>query len=395
MRKAAAWLLLFTIFLAACSRSKAPPPAAGNPAGGAKPLPDGPDLTAVKGPYELSLEELEKGLLRYLSQGEGGVAERLNALYDRWGLRPQDDYPRLAERDLNGDGRAEVVTALNGAGGITGTGALFVIYQRDGELAIDRSGEGDRPGVGLVAVADLAGDHGLEIIWSSTQAGAHTTHTSALVSRWEPGHFRTLSDYMEISYAKLSLEGKDLLLSGGLIGSAGAGGAQRARTDRYRWVDNSFRLVDRVFVESPLAYHRLQDGIAAETFGRKDQAEQAFREAMAEDRALPQEGLVPPEKMGEFTQAVRSFARFRLGALLMQEGRPGEAQEALAGGSGPFAGLTEALAGAGERAAGCTDAEAWVRQNPAFLEALASPYGYANPAWQPEDLCGPLPPFGS
>ncbi|MFZ5824565.1 MAG: FG-GAP repeat domain-containing protein [Bacillota bacterium] len=390
MRRAAVWLLAFTVLLSACARPKSPPPAPPEPtpapppaASAPKEPPPGPDLMALAGPYELGLAELQAGLVRYLSQGDGSLAERLERLYDHWNLRPQDDHPRLAEADLDGDGSAEVVTALNGEGGITGTGALFVIYRRGGEIVVERSDDDGLPGVRLFDVADLTGDGDPEIAWSSTQTGAHTAHTRVLVSRWKQGRFEPLPGEMEIANARLSREGRDLLLSGGLVGSAGAGSAQRARTDRYRWSDAAFRLVDRQFAASPFAYHRLQDGIVAESFGRAADAERAFREALEPDRAALGDGMVPPEKRAEFSGAVRAFARFRLGLLLREAGTGDPAA--------PFAGLVQTLASAPDRAGACKAAEEWARQHPAFLEALASPYGYANPAWQPEDLCGPLP----
>lgn len=400
MRKTAAWLLTLTLLLTACAKSTSPPPATGPepdsapPVQQPAPVPEAPDLAAMDGPHGLSLAELEAGLVRYLSQGEGSVAERLNALYDRWGLNPQDDYPRLAEADLDGDGQVEVVTALNKADRVFGTGALFIIAEKDGAVVVKRSAEADLPGVRLFTVADLAGDDRPEIVWTSSHSGAHTIITRVLVSRWEDGHLVPLPGQMVISFARLALDGRDLVLSGGLIGSVGAGQAQRARTDRYRWVDGEFQLVDRRYTESTHGYHRLQDGIVAETFGHIDEAEQGYREAMAPDRLPFPEHSLNEGTATDFGEGVRAFARFRLAALLMQEGQADEAGEVLAGAVGPFAGLSEALAEAGGREPGCRAAERWVRENPAFLEALASPIGYANPTWQPEDLCGPLPQTG-
>ncbi|MFZ5814618.1 MAG: hypothetical protein ACOY93_04890 [Bacillota bacterium] len=401
MRKPAAWMLLLLLLLTACSRAKgpapepapqptpAPPPAVEQPA--PAPLPPGPDLMAVDSPYELSLPELEQGLLRYLSRGDGSIADRLNRLYDHWGLRPLDEYVRLVEADLDGDGTAEVVTALNGGGGLTGSGALFVIHRRDGAPAIDRS-ETVLPGVRLFGVADLAPAQGPELIWSSTQAGAHTPTTRVIVSHWEPGRVTDLpGGEMETSFARLQVAGGDLLLTGGTVGSAGAGLAQRARTDRYRWTDGAFRLVDRRFAGSDLAYHRLLDGILALSYQREAEAERAFAEAMDPSRPALRADMVPPESMEGFTEAVRTFARLRLGALRFTQGRPDEARQVLTAATGPFRGLAEALASTGD----CQAAQEWARQNPAFLEALNSPYGYANPIFQPEDLCGPLPPLFS
>lgn len=382
------WLLTGTLLLTACgSRPAAEPPQSpqspqpSQPSQPAPAAPAAPDLARVSAPGELEFGPLVAGLERYLAQGEGSPAQRLTGLYQRWGLRPLEQHRLLVEADLDGDGETEVVTALNGSGSVVGMGHLLVIDRREGQVVIDRPGGEPLSGAALIQVLDLTGDGQPEIVASSTAVGAHTAHTELLVYRWQPGRFERLPGAMVTSNARVAVEGEDLLLAGGMVSSVGAGAAQRLRTDRYRWVTDSFRLVDQQFAPSSYGYHRLIDGIAADTYGRKGEAETAFREAMEEGReVLPgaEPGLAP---------AVRTFARFRLAALLQQEGRGEEAAQVGAGASGPFAGLTATLA------EGCGAAERWVEENPAFLEALNSPQGYNNYLWQPPDICGPLPPL--
>lgn len=395
LRKAAAWLLMASLALSACSRSSAPSaPVEPAPPAPVEPVPQGPDLSALKDPHELPFDELLQELERYLSQGEGSLAEKLGRLYAQWDLKATDrQRTPFVEADLNGDGKAELVTALRGKGGITGQGSLLVITEQDGRVVIDRPGGEPVMGAALFRVLDLTGDGAPEIIWISTTVGAHTAHSSVLVSRWQPGRIENLPGSMVTSYLRLEVEERDLLLIGGIIGSVGAGGVQRVRTDRYRWTEDEFRLVDRRFEDSPLAYHRLMDGIVAESHGRKAEAETAYREATEEGREVLMPGGVEAEQEEALAQAVRAFARFRLGAFLLQEGRPAEAKQVLAGAAGPFAGLPGALADAADRTAGCQAAERWAEATPSFLEAMASPFGYAKPEWQPADLCGDLPPI--
>lgn len=352
-----------------------------------------PDLGAVGSPADLEFGALVRGLEGYLAQGDR--FQRLGQLYERWGLKARGEYVLLAEADLDGDGRTEAVTALNGAGGLTGLGSLLVISEQDGRVLIDRPAGEPVPRAALFGVADLTGDKQPELIWSHTELGAHTATTSVHVSRWEPGRVESLPGQMLSTNMRLELEGKDLLLIGGTIGSAGAGGVQRERTDRYRWTGDSFRLADMQFAPSPLGYHRLIDGIAAETHGRKADAESAYRDVIEESRPTTAPGLVPPEQEAPFGQAVRAMGRFRLAAFLLADGRGQEARAVAAGAAGPFAGLLEPLARGEEPAAVCRAAEAWAQEHPAFLEGLASPFGYAKPVWQPADLCGPLPPLVS
>lgn len=390
-RYTAAALLLAAALAAGCAgRATAP-------GGSAGPGPKEPDvgqsqvqdLERVADPSSLNTEELRAGLEKYVNKSEKPASERLADLFDRWGLKPVGDRIPLAEADLNGDGTPEVVTALVGQGpSVTGKGALFVLYRAGDGWQVDRSDE--VPGPALHAVADLTGDGLPEIIWSSTDAGAHTSFSTVLVSTWKPGALENLPGSLAMASMELAVEGQDLLLRGGLIGSVGAGEVQRVRTDRYRFDGEQFRLVDRRYAVSDYGYHRLVDGILAEEFGRMDDARQAFREAMEPGRAPLKAGLVPAEWEGRFGDAVRAYAAVRLALNVGLSSA--EAQQVLAGAEGAYAGLAGAVKAAGDEAEACQAAAAWAEANPEFLEALNSPEGYAHPHWLPADLCGPLPP---
>jgi len=397
MRKAVASLLLLMLVAAGCSRPRtveqpAPVVEPPTPAVETPPTPDGPDLMAVQSPFELTIDELRRGLVRYLSQGEGELADRLSALYDRWQLATPENYVRLVEADLDGNGTAEVVTALNGSGSLTGVGQVFVITRANGAVAVEPVSGEPLEGVGLFAVTDLTGDAQREMIWTSTHVGAHTPTTELFLSRWRPGQSEVLPGAISMASARVELEGNELVLTGGMIGSVGAG-PQRSRTERYRWTGERIELVDQRYASSTLGYFRLIDGIVAERFAHVDEAARAYRDAMA-DAEPNLEGVVEPDMRAGFVAAVRAFARFRLGALLLAQGQGEEARRVLVGEAALFAELPALMAEAGEREAGCKAAEAWANTNASFLEALNSTFGYAQPRWQAVDLCGPLPATG-
>lgn len=365
------------------------PPALEPTTVGAEPA---PDLEQVEDPAVLNTDELQAGLRWYLNKDDRPAAEKLTELLNRWGLQPVGDRLPQAEVDLDGDGTAELVTALTGAGAnMTGRGALFVIYRQGGNWQVDRGEE--VPGPALHGVADLTGDGRPEVIWSSTDAGAHTSFTTLFVSTWKPGQLEMLPGSLSMAGMELQVDGRDLVLTGGLINSVGAGPAQRSRTDRYRFDGEQFRLVDRRYAESPYGYHRLIDGIVAEEFGRTEEARQALREAAEADRPALGEGMVPPEWEDRFAAAVRTYARVRL-ALSLPPSDP-LARQVLREVTGPYAGLAHAVLGTSGKEAACQAAAAWAESNPEFLEALNSPYGYAHPNWLPTNLCGPLPSDGT
>ena len=378
-------------------------PAPSAPQPGAQPAPPaGPDLLAQTAQHKLSPDEMQRGLLRYLNQGEGTPVARLDALFQKWGLKPSASARLYTEADLRGDGQTEVIATLKSDNPTTGPGALFVIYKQDGHWAVDRTPRTDLPGVDLLTVAPLTGDNRQVIVWSATGLAANSPPTRYFFSVWQPGGITNLpgSGDPYMVYPRLAIEGKDVVLRGGLMGSAGSGVAQRARIDVWRFTDGAFKLADRAFDPHPESYFRLEDGIVAEQFGHAVDARSAYGDATEPSRAVAPDAFFPPSQ-GDLTQlrqrlgqAVGSFARFRAGLLALDKGDKAGADAVLSGDSGPFAGLTGALQRAGQRAAGCASAEAWAQANPDFLKALNSPFGFGKVTWKPEELCGPLPlPF--
>jgi hypothetical protein len=247
-------------------------------------------------------------------------------------------------------------------------------------------------GAVLVGVRDVTGDSKQEIIWYNADHGAHTAFAYVHAATWTPEQFVQLPGDMSISMPRVSLDGQEILLQGGTVASAGAGLAQRERVDRYRWAEGQFRLVDQKYAPSAFAYHRAQDGVVAEGYKKWDEARTAYGEALDANREILPPDFLPPEWRARLGDAVHAFARFRLGALLMQQGKAAEAKQVLEAAGGPYAGLSKALLKAGDRKAGCEAANAWAGANPEFLQALNSPYGYATPHWT--DLCETQLPQG-
>jgi|GEM_PF-1955835 len=399
-------LVLTAALLAGCGKStaKAPNPAPAPPASEAPapqlpagpPLVDGPatppapEFPAFPDMRLMTLDELRAALEQYMNaEGTAAPRERLAALLEHWGLRAGDNgevaVTPMAEADLNGDGAPELITALTTRyRGITG--AVFVIDCQGGRCRVDMSDSPREPymdGVALMGTADLTGDGKPEIVWVAGDHGAHTSSTRVLVSRWQPGKVENLPGDMITTMARVKIDGENIVLIGGTVGSAGAGMTQRAAEFRYRWNGSEFFLTDRRFEPSEYAYHRLVDGINAETFQRSNEALDFYRSALEPGRpALPAEH-VPSEWQERFGQAVTEFARFRLGLRLGTNGDIAGAQTVLSAAAGPFAGLSKALAQFG----GCPAAVTWGEANPVFFAALGSPYGYNNYRWTPADLC--------
>jgi hypothetical protein len=417
MRRSLSVLLLMAVLVAGCAqRGAKPDPQAGKPQveapgsqpggqpgtqpgrqpGGGEPL-AGPDLTTVQDPFTLTVAEFQAGLRRLANSSptDVTVAGKVEDVLNRWSLQAREGAVRLAEPDLNGDGTPEVVLAFNSQTpqpSIVGQGALFVIHRQGDRWEVDRT-EGEQPGMALHGAYDLTGDDRRELVVSSMEVGAHTAYGTARVYTWEPGRLAELPGTMRMASMRVNVDASDLVLRGGLIGSVGAGMAQREREDRYRWNGSAIVQTDRWFEDSPFGYHYLQDGITAEQFGRTDVAVVAYTHALDRAKEAAPAAWLPPETADRFPDAVRAFARIRLAALYLEEGRTAAEVDALiAGAEGRYAGLVAAVGKATSREEACSAAQTWATASGAeFLEVINSPVGYANPQWQPSTLCGALP----
>lgn len=203
---------------------------------------------------------------------------------------------------------------------------------------------------------------------------------------------------------RVTLDGKEIMLTGGSRRAMSTG----TRTDRYRYVDGAFRLIDRRFFHSDTdlffhteteesAYGRFWDGLVAEDVVRAD-AEADYRASLDPARkAHPgsvwrynsQPLKLNAAEIEAFGDALRTLARFRLGALLMQTGRKQEAGDVLNPNSSPYSGLLDAMRTAPSREVGCQAADVWAAANPDFLPARNR--GVANSPWKPELLCPHMP----
>ncbi|WP_374711326.1 WD40/YVTN/BNR-like repeat-containing protein [Symbiobacterium terraclitae] len=234
-------------------------------------------------------EEVRERILRELNDNRTTLEQHLNFLAGR--ADRDDEVPWLAA-DLDADGSDEYVLALEVQDNNPwGTGAaLFVLYRQGDAWQVDYSEpmapevEGELMAPHLHAAADLTGSGRPQIVWFRREMIATGPQPHfVFVTAWEPGRFSHLPGTMALSNARVSLDGSDVVLTG--ISRSNSYLPVSERTDRYRYVDGEFRLVDRRFTEQPEdGYARLWDGLVAESVGRVEDALTAYREAMDPDR---------------------------------------------------------------------------------------------------------------
>jgi len=224
------------------------------------------------------------------------------------------------------------------------------------------------------AIEDLTGDDKPEVVWVSYNSGAHTTLSTFTVSSLLDGSLITYEGSTEIAYvSKSEIIDRKLMITGGLIGSAGAGPWQREYTDTYTIVNQTIQLIDRVFANSSTPYHHLIDGLWAEAHGHSKRALQSFTEAskMATSSYKPYafifggewvEGGVDTDQEKEFEHIVKKFS------LLRKEL------------------LTKKMQGKTPEAA-CANAKEAAGYDDDWQTYLNAPAGYANPVWSKETVC--------
>lgn len=402
-------LLVGCVGRAAPDQAAAPPPPAPadaqktNSTTNVQPDPELKISAAQKG--ELSRDQVRAVILRELEDPRVPIRLNLQRLVRE--PRGPEDLPWL-EADLDGDGVTEYVVGFPVAEPAPAPrpgAALFVIRKAGGQWAVDSSPrmvggkKGDRADLMLMAprlhgVADLTGVGQPQIIWSRPQMIATGPQPSFVyITQWKPGAFIHLPGTIAISSMRLTIDGAELVLDG--MSRRNWSLPVRERIDRYRYVDGAMRLVDRWFSEHPDdGYACLWDGLVAEESGRQNDAEMAYRQAADPSRVshsgkIIQYNTYPivlaEEQMEQFGSALRTFAQFRLGGLLVAAGRREEALAVLQPDGGPYDDLLAAMREAPDRAAGCRAAGAWATESPPFLKALN--LGVGTAPWTPDILC--------
>jgi LysM repeat protein len=254
--------------------------------------------------------------------------------------------------------------------------------------------------VRLLQVGDLNGDGQIDVVWVDTTCGASTCFDTVNVRSWDGSSWADWTDgtitmaYAEIESTDAAEEGQgdELVLSGGIYGSVGAG-PQRSRTETWASLEGApYTLLEKAYSASECLYHTVLDAnrafLDAPTAGFE--AAQVLYEQAATDEALIK-CWVRNDELAE----LRGFSFFRLALVAGY-------QDDAEGAAARIAELTTAYPGSvydevgqlwleayeteGSAAAACAEVAAYVEENPAAWELLAD-YGYTNPSFEAADVC--------
>ena len=330
----------------------------------------------------------------------------------------QTDPDQLVTADLTGDGRDEWLVSLcisgyqedacptSFEGEIMGElwviGAAGILYQYG-----DRFDIAWQMAPVVLTVADMTADGRADALIAATSCGAHTCYQHYLVLSAHYGELANIlnpttdelvdawSEGTSISYSTHQLSSDDppqIILHGGLIGSAGAG-IHRGYTEVWQWDGQAISYHDFWWDESNYRFHRLYDANQAWYDHDWPLARALYAQVIDDDSLEDIEWW--DSSAADVADATRQFAAFRLALLAVRERKLVEAaswqtwlQENFGGRPLPQAAelLLTRYATEGNWQAACTAVTNFLLE----LEEPLGPLhymGYANPALEAEDVC--------
>jgi hypothetical protein len=187
----------------------------------------------------------------------------------------------------------------------------------------------------LVSLVDMTGDEQDDAILLYVTCGAHTCYNNYQIVSAEGGVLRNivdagdesttpeLFDFISMAYVEEEQvrdatddELDDLVISGGLIGSAGAG-IQRSFTEVWAWDGSAITLAEREWEDTGYRFHRLYNANAAFEDEAYEEARTLYESVVVDPGLEEVDFTYPVEEVRAYT---RQFAGFRLALLPLLRG---------------------------------------------------------------------------
>jgi hypothetical protein len=345
----------------------------------------------------------------YLSETRTAFDDCMAPLYAAWHMPLLDPATACRIASTDEDEGLEIVAVItNGTPSCPAASvrASVVVFDADvsGKLVVayvtppfDATSPTPGAPVGpLVAAGDLNGDGIGEFAYVTENCGAHTLVDSVHIMQGSVSGYTPLAPIDGISIetpTKIAFEdaaggGKQLVLRGGVIDSAGAG-PQRQRTETWAWNGSTFAIVSSNPAPPEYLYHAIIDANAVFESGDYARAGQMYAAAAADDTL--KEWMPDRRERAELD----AWALFRAGlAVLLRGGDTVTASSYFDRAKGESGTLHAQLAGSFEAAyaakgsisVGCGAANDDVHANLAEYQAFWD-FGYGNPAFDPATVC--------
>ncbi len=334
-----------------------------------------------------------------LTEWQGSV-DVLQAYLARCGMLA-GERGAVQQATLRGGREQEVVATLVDPQAGTGSPLGVLVVLGAGPLGWDVLYQsGLAADVEVLALEDVNEDGNPDIVWTDTTCGARACFTTAHVTSFVDGDFRSwVNGSTTMASASVRLEdvmpqgsGQELVIQGGVIGAVAAG-PQRPMTVVWGSPGGApYVAMEQSYSPSFCLYHHVLDADAAMEAGSLDNyaaAIAAYRAAADDPRLVA--CWTRPNELAE----LRAYALYRLAMAHAYAGdmaAAGAAADELRSRypDDPLAELARlwllAYRTARDDAAACAVAETFARRHPDTWQRRAD-YGFANPAFTVEMLC--------
>lgn len=316
-----------------------------------------------------------------------------------------DDWGAVRQVELTGDNLPEVLVLAETLplAQKPPQGLLVVLSQKGRQWSIlYRVTTG--PGLRLLGAGDLNQDGWPDIAWSETTCGVYACVTRVrILSRvagrftwWIEGDASMASATVTLADVTAQGQGLELVMSGGIIGTAAAG-PQRAYTETWASLAGApYTLLQRTYAPSDCLYHQILDANAALAVGREDNfaaAIAAYRRAASDPR------LVACWVRENEVRELRAFALYRLAVAQAYAGDLASAEAtiqelAATHPDDSYAKVADlwwaAYQPTRDAVASCAAVTVFAVKNPDTWQRLAD-FGFANPSFRASEVCPLLP----
>jgi hypothetical protein len=352
---------------------------------------------------EASFDELPEAVLEFMNTG-GSPEQLADALY----LAGFANLPEpTAAGDLTGDGVDEVVVSIFEPDSLNlppaGLLLIFTCDENAYRLAYQEDSRPSQGAPGIRFLRDLNADGRAELVVSSASCGAHTCFEQVQVIQWDGTQFKNHleGETSDLPYPSIYLsptgedELYDLQVTGSGFGSVGAG-PQRNVTRTWSFNEDTQLWQISEFRQEPSDYriHVLHDARAASEMGDYQSALMLYNRVIS-DTTL--EDWDDPQ----LEQAVIiAYARYQMSVIYTLQDRDSFAgtiiremevaypPDSLQRGYFEMAAAYIDAYQAGGAQAGCQAVQDFASGSPGLLDPLGpQTFGYGNPVFTLEDLC--------
>jgi hypothetical protein len=317
-----------------------------------------------------------------------------------WEALPDAITAQVVAVDLTGDGSPEIAIALREPSDLLIFSCQGGVYAPSYRL--QQNVEQWEVGwiVNLQQVDDVNADGQPEVVFTLSTCGAHTCYKTLQVLGWDGVAFTSLmGGNLDMPYPDYTVTPGRIEAKSGPIGSVGAE-PQRGYAEIWEWDGRVFTITQQIWDPPLYRYHALLDGDRALMSGDYAGAIATYEQVISDDTLQEWgtvSGIIDP---AEERTLLTAFARWRLVLVYLLTGDTDTAQSAYdrLQADHPIETTGHDVSAMAQVfwtayliedsiAVGCAEVVARAASETAVQDFFNWTYGYANPYWEPLNLC--------